>query len=62
MSKEQSTFVPGRSIIDNALVVSKILHYLKCKRNGRKRDVVLKIDISKAYDCIDWGYLHAMLI
>ena len=31
----------------------KSLHYMKRKSNGRKCDVAMKIDISKAYDRID---------
>lgn len=50
ISKEQSAFVAGRSILDNALIASEIVHYLKCKRGGRMGEAALKIDISKAYD------------
>lgn len=31
ISEEQSAFITGRSILDNALVASEIIHYLKCK-------------------------------
>lgn len=60
VSEEQSAFVSG-SINDNVLVVSEILHAMKCKRRGKQGDVALKIDISKAYDRIDWDYVKAML-
>lgn len=53
VSKEQLTFVPGRSIIGNALVAYENLHFMKSKIRVNKRDVALKIDISKAYDRID---------
>lgn len=62
VSEEQSVFVLRRSIVDNALVVAKIMHYLKCKKAGRKDDVTLKIYISKAIYKINWGYLRAMLL
>lgn len=34
VSEKQSTFIVGRSILDNALVASEIIHYLKCKTKG----------------------------
>jgi len=36
VSEEQFGFVPGRSIMDNALVLVEVLHFLKCKRKGKK--------------------------
>jgi len=30
-------FVENRSILDNVLVVSEILHHMKCKSKGEKR-------------------------
>jgi len=50
ISQEQSAFVENRSILDNVLVASEILHHMKCKSKGKKGEVALKIDISKAYD------------
>lgn len=61
ISEEQSAFVQGRSILDNALVAAEILHYLKCKNKGKTWEVALKIDISKAYDRVDWRFLEAMM-
>jgi hypothetical protein len=55
MAEEQSTFVKGRSILDNALIGAEIIHAFKHKTKGRKCDLVLKIDISKAYDKVDWA-------
>jgi len=49
----QSAFVPGRSILDNALVAIELVHYMKTKTKGKEKSVALKLDISKAYDRID---------
>lgn len=61
ITENQSTFVPGRSISDNVLVAFKILHHMKRKHNEKEGEVTLKLDISKAYDRVDWGYLQSML-
>jgi ribonuclease HI len=61
VSEEQSAFVEGRSILDNALIAIEIIHALKRKTRGSKGDLALKIDISKAYDKVDWGFLRGML-
>jgi len=41
ISTSQSTFVPGRSILDNALVAIKLIHFMKAKTKGAQGDVVL---------------------
>ncbi|GAU35307.1 hypothetical protein TSUD_389320 [Trifolium subterraneum] len=49
VSQEQSAFVEGRSILDNALIATEVIHVLKRKTQGRRGELALKIDISKAY-------------
>ncbi|GAU24827.1 hypothetical protein TSUD_157400 [Trifolium subterraneum] len=61
VSQEQSAFVEGRSILDNALIATKVIHALKRKTQGRKCELTLKIDISKAYDKVDWGFLRRVM-
>lgn len=61
ISEEQSAFVEGRSILDNVLVAFEIIHHLKCKTKGARGEVALKIDISKAYNRVDWGFLRVMM-
>jgi hypothetical protein len=53
IADSQSTFVPGRSILDNALVAIELGHYIKTKTNDNEKSVAQKLDISKAYDRID---------
>ncbi|PNX98658.1 ribonuclease H, partial [Trifolium pratense] len=62
ISEEQSAFVEGRSITDNALIAMEVIHALKRKTKGMKGELALKIDISKAYDKVDWGFLKGMLL
>ncbi|GAU32101.1 hypothetical protein TSUD_358070 [Trifolium subterraneum] len=61
VSEEQSAFIEGGSITDNALIAIEIIHYLKRKTRGYKGELALKIDISKAYDRVEWGFLKGML-
>jgi hypothetical protein len=61
ISNNQSAFVPGRSILDNAMVAIEVLHFMRTKTRGEDRYVALKLDISKAYDRMDWDYLRAVM-
>jgi len=61
ISDNQSAFVPGRSILDNAMVAIEVLHFMKTKTRGEDMYVALKLDISKAYDRMDWDYLRAVM-
>lgn len=61
ISEEQSAFIARRSIMDNVLIALKITHYLKCKQSDRRGELALKVDINKAYDRVDWGYLEAVM-
>jgi hypothetical protein len=61
ISDSQSAFVPGRSILDNAMVAIEVIHHMKAKTKGKLGEVALKLDISKAYDMIDWSYLRGIM-
>ncbi|KAH9666707.1 reverse transcriptase domain-containing protein [Citrus sinensis] len=62
ISDSQSAFVPGRAIADNVLISAEIMHFLKRKRQGKEGIAALKIDMSKAYDRIEWGFLKSILL
>lgn len=53
ISLEQYAFIQGLSILDNALLATEVLHYMKYMSKGNRVDVALKIDISKACDKMD---------
>lgn len=47
--------------MDNALADTEVFHHMKAKTKGKNGDVALKLDLSKAYDKIDWDYLKDVL-
>ena len=61
IAETQSAFVPGISILDNALVAIELVHYMKTNIRRKDKNVALKLDISKAYDRIDWAYLKDVM-
>lgn len=56
---KQSTFVSGRNIFDGILVVNKILGLAK---REKYKDMLLKTDFKRAYDCTSWRNLSFMFI
>jgi hypothetical protein len=59
ISKEQFGFLEGRQITDAIGVVQEALHNIKVKNI---KALVLKLDLIKAYDRVDWGFLRLVLL
>lgn len=55
-----NSFLPGRSTLDNVILTQEVVHGMNHKR-GRKGTLVVKIDLRKAYDTLNWGFLEAVL-
>lgn len=53
ISDNQSTFVQDQQIQDNIIVAHKTFYHLKLCRIGKDGDYGLKLDMNKAYDCVE---------
>lgn len=56
----QSAFIPGRSITDNILLGYECMHWLRHSKSTQGF-AALKLDMSKAYDKVEWTCLTAVL-
>ncbi|CAN1812808.1 Transposon TX1 uncharacterized 149 kDa protein [Linum perenne] len=61
ISEMQGAFTGGRMIQDNIIIVHEVLHRFRIRNSGRKYDMMLKLDMRKAYDLVDWECLDSML-
>ena len=57
----QSAFLSGHLISDNILVAFENFHYLKRKTTSKLGYMALKLDISKAYDQVEWEFLEKIM-
>jgi hypothetical protein len=61
ISPMQSACVLYRLITDNTLIAFECLHALNHGRHSCKNFGALKLDLTKAYDHVDWKYLERVL-
>lgn len=61
ISCNQSAFIPCRLIYDNVLVAFEALHTMDTKLKGKKDFMALKLDMSNAYDHVEWEYLESIM-
>lgn len=57
----QSSFIKGRSTQDNIFLLQEILHSLKTKKKNKTGCMIVKLDLEKAYDKVNWDFLEDTL-
>ena len=61
ISKTQSAFVHRRLITDNVLVAFETMHHISQKKKGGVGEMAVKLDMSKAYDRVEWICLEKIM-
>eukprot|EP00253_Pinus_taeda_P019493 PITA_19493 len=59
ISPEQTGYVEGRQIMDGIILSNEVIHSLKILK---KPGMILKLDLSKAFDKLSWNYITQMLL
>ena len=50
-----------RLISDNILVAFETLHHMKQHNSGKHGFMAIKLDMSRAYDRVEWVYLEKLM-
>jgi hypothetical protein len=59
ISQEKGGFVDGWKILDGIVVAHEVIHSLKV---SKKAGMLMKLDMSKAYDRMNWDFLGKILL
>ena len=62
ISEQQSAFLIDQLISNNILVAFETLHYVRNHCTGKTRYMALKLDMSKAYDQVEWNYMEKLMV
>ena len=62
ISDAQSAFIPERIITDNTTIAFEVLHRMRNRRRGKDGQMAIKLDITKAYDWVEWQFLKKMML
>uniref|UniRef100_A0A803P2D8 Reverse transcriptase domain-containing protein n=1 Tax=Cannabis sativa TaxID=3483 RepID=A0A803P2D8_CANSA len=60
ISPNQAAFVKGRHIAENTMLAKEIVHSMN-RRRGKGGFMMIKIDMEKAYDKLDWDFIVSVL-
>ncbi|XP_074301151.1 uncharacterized protein LOC141632503 [Silene latifolia] len=60
ISENQSAFLKGRDIVDNILICHDLVRLYKRKACSPR--CLMKVDLKKAYDSVEWDFIRQMLV
>ena len=60
ISHYQGAFVQGRWIAENSIIAEELMHKIR-QHKGKNGLTFIKIDLSKAYDRLEWPFLELVL-
>ncbi|XP_035836501.1 uncharacterized protein LOC118484725 [Helianthus annuus] len=58
ISEEQTAFLANRSILDGPLILNALILWM---RSNKKEGFIFKVDIEKAHDSLNWGFLETIM-
>ena len=61
ITENQSAFTTDRLVTNNVLIDYELMHYLKHKREGRDSFMATKLDMSKAFNRVEWGFIEGIM-
>ena len=59
INDSQYGFIKGKYIMDGVVSLHEIIHEVKRKKQS---GVIFKVDFEKAYDKVNWNFLHNMMV
>ena len=62
ISDSQSAFVLNRNITDKTTIAFEMLHRMRNRRKWKTGHMAIKLDISKAYDRVEWEFLRRIML
>ena len=61
ITEHQSAFTKSRLISDNILVAFENLHSMQNHKSNKEGYMVVKLDMSKTYDRVEWSFLEVVM-
>jgi hypothetical protein len=61
ISCSQSAFIPGRLLTDNIIAAFETMHTMQSRMWSKVGYIGVKLDMSKAYDRVEWKFLEAVM-